>query len=301
MNILAIDIGGTFIKYACMDEELRFLSRGKVPTPQEGREQLIEAIGALYDSTPDAAGIAISMPGIIDSENGCCKMGGALRYNDGFHLRRRLSARCPVKISMENDAKCAAMAEAAAGSLKDVADGFVLIFGTMIGGGYIKDHKLHRGTHCSAGEVSYITTVRDGMAQRDTVWGNRCGTPRLCAMFAEKKGLPPEEVDGIRVFEAVHSGDADAAACLQTFTKEIAVQLFNLQTILDPERFAIGGGISAQPIFIESIRAHLRAMYAECPYQVPHAEVVACKFQNDANLVGAVQCFLDTFQSETRG
>ena len=63
---------------------------------------------------------------------------------------------------MENDAKCAALAEATVGSLKDVNDGFVLIFGTMIGGGYIKDHKVHRGLHFSAGEVSYITTDRDG-------------------------------------------------------------------------------------------------------------------------------------------
>lgn len=293
MNVLAIDIGGTFLKYACMDEEMRFLSRGKIPTPQEGREELIEAIGELYDRTPDVEGIAISMPGIIDAENGYCMMGGALGYNDGFYLRRRLYERCPVKIHMENDANCAAVAEAAAGSLQDVSDGFVLIFGTMIGGGYIKDHKLHRGRHFSAGEVSYITTVRDGTADRDTVWGNRCGTPRLCAMYAGKKGLPPETVDGIKVFEAVHRRDGDAIACLRAFTKEIAVQLFNLQMVLDPDRFAIGGGISAQPILIEYIRDHLEAMYAQCPYHVPRGEVVACKFQNDANLVGALRCFLD--------
>lgn len=292
MKILAIDIGGTFIKYACMDEEMRFLSRGKIPTPQENREQLIDAIGRLYDESPEAEGIAISMPGIIDVENGYCVMGGALRYNDDFYFRRRLYERCPVKIHMENDAKCAAMAEASAGSLKDVSDGFVLIFGTMIGGGYIKNHKLHKGRHFSAGEVSYITTVRDDMANADTVWGNRCGTPRLCAMYAEKKGFLAEEVDGVRVFEAVNAGDEEAMSCLQAFTKEIAVQLFNLQNVLDPERFAIGGGISAQPVFIDCIRNHLKALYADCPYNVPHAEVVRCRFRNDANLIGAVQCFL---------
>ena len=203
MRVLSVDIGGTFIKYACMDEDMQFLSRGKVETPQDGREQLIEAIGQLYDSTPGLDGITISMPGIIDAENGICRMGGALRYNDGFRMRERLHERCPVKICMENDAKCAALAEAAAGSLRDVEDGFVLIFGTMIGGGYIKDHKLHRGKHFSAGEVSYITTVRDGMAQYDTVWGNRCGTPGLCAMFAGKKGLPPVKRTGRRGLKIV--------------------------------------------------------------------------------------------------
>lgn len=292
MQILVVDIGGTFIKYACMTENMDILSRGKVKTPENSREELIETIGKIYDEVPKAEGIAISMPGIIDSENGYCSMGGALRYNDDFYLRHSLYQRCPVKIVMENDAKCAAMAEAAVGSLKDVEDGFVLIFGTMIGGGFIKNHTLHRGRHFSAGEVSYINTGRDEMPTFANVWGNRCGTSALCKMYAEKKKIAPETVDGVMVFERVNAREAEAVECLQKFTKEIAVQLFNIQTIVDPERFAIGGGISAQPIFIEYIRKNLEELYAKCPYHVPHAEVVSCKFQNDANLVGALQCFL---------
>lgn len=292
MKILVVDIGGTFIKYACMTEDMSILDRGKVKTPESGREELIEAIGKIYDEMPEIEGIAISMPGIIDSENGHCSMGGALRYNDDFYLRHSLYQRCPVKIHMENDAKCAAMAEAAVGSLKDVRDGFVLIFGTMIGGAFIKDHCLHRGSHFSAGEVSYIDTARDGMPTFTNVWGNRCGTSALCKMYAKKKSLNPKTVDGVMVFDGVNSQEPDALECLQDFTKEIAVQLFNIQTILDPERFAIGGGISAQPVFIDYIRKNLKELYAECPYHVPHAEVVSCKFQNDANLVGALQCYL---------
>lgn len=292
MQILVVDIGGTWIKYACMTENMDILNRGKVKTPQSGREKLIETIGKIYDQMPEAEGIAISMPGIIDSENGYCFMGGALRYNDDFYLRQSLYERCPVRIVMENDAKCAAMAEAAVGSLKDVEDGFVLIFGTMIGGAFIKNRRLHRGRHFAAGEVSYINTGREEMPTFSNVWGNRCGTSGLCRMYAQKKKLAPESVDGIMVFEGVKRQEADAMECLQRFTKEIAVQLFNIQTILDPERFAIGGGISAQPVFIEYIKNNLTELYAGCPYQVPHAEVVSCKFQNDANLIGALQCFL---------
>ncbi len=292
MKVLVVDIGGTYIKYACMKENMEILERGKVRTPQDGREALVETIGTIYDQMENVDGIAISMPGIIDSENGYCCMGGALRYNDDFYLKRHLYQRCPVKIHMENDAKCAAMAEATVGSLKDVEDGFVLIFGTMIGGGFIKNHTLHRGKHFSAGEVSYINTKRDEVPGVETVWGNRCGTPRLCKMYAEKKNLKAEEVDGIKVFEGVHAQEKEALECLQDYTKEIAIQIFNLQNILDPERFSIGGGISAQPIFIEYIKNNLKTLYAECPYYVPRAEVVSCKFQNDANLIGALQCFL---------
>ena len=81
---------------------------------------------------PDVEGIANSMPGIIDTETGYCVMGGALSYNDDFYFRHVLYERCPVRIVIENDAKCAAMAEAGMGALKGVNDGLVLIFGTMI-------------------------------------------------------------------------------------------------------------------------------------------------------------------------
>ncbi len=297
MEVLVVDIGGTFIKYARMTEEMAILARGKEKTPSS-REGPIEVIGRLYDKNPGVEGIAISMPGIIDSKNGYCAMGGALRYNDDFYIRHALYQRCPVKIYIANDGKCAAMAEAAAGSLKDVDDGFVLIFGTMIGGGYIKDHQLHFGKHFAGGEVSYINTQKDSSPTPDAVWGNQCSTPRLCRMYAERKGLDPDGVDGIRVFDAVNAGEAEALDCLQRFTREIAVQIFNIQTVLDVERFAIGGGISAQPVFIDYIKSNLKTLYMECPYYVPQAEVVSCKFQNDANLIGALQCFLAYLSSE---
>lgn len=292
MQILSIDIGGTFLKYACMTEDMAILTRGKIPTPQTGREALVEAIGQIYDTMPQVAGIAISMTGIIDSGNGLVVMGGPLAYNTGFSMGERLHRRCPVPIYMENDAKCAAMAEATVGALKDVRDGFVLLFGTMIGGGYIRDHRVYRGKHFSAGEVSYINT-RPGEAPNDAnVWGRRCGIPHLCAQFAAQKGLEPAQVDGVSFFAAAASGDRIALDCLDDYTAQIAAQIFNLQTVLDPERFAIGGGISAQPLFLEYIRRNLDQLYTACPYAIPRAQVVACQFRNDANLIGALQCYL---------
>lgn len=294
MNILSVDIGGTAVKYALMNPDMRFITHGSVPTACN-REDLIELIGRLFDRSNDCGGIAISLPGIIDSENGHIVMGGALRYNDDFYLREALSERCPVPIYMENDAKCAALAEAAAGSLRDVSNGIVLIFGTMIGGGLIQDHKLYRGNHFAAGEVSYIISDRSGTPSYEGVWGNRCGVPELCRLYAEKKGIDNKVVNGRIVFEALKAGDHAASEALNQYSSQIAVQIFNLQTVFDPDRFAIGGGISVQPAFIESIRSHLKNLYAVCPYFVHQAEVVACKFQNDANLYGAFQCF-ESFQ-----
>ena len=291
MKVLTIDIGGSFTKYARMTEDMEILSRGKIPTPQSGRDALLDALVSLYEED-SVEGITISLPGIIDAENGYVVMGGALRYNDDFYLRHALFQRCRTKIHLENDAKCAAMAEASAGSLKDVSDGFVLIFGTMIGGAFIHDHRLLRGRHFSAGEVSYITTIRNGYPDQDVVFGNRCGVPRLCRKYADRKRLSLDAVDGVRLFQDAQAGDEIALDCINEFAHEIAVQIFNIQTVLDPERFAIGGGISAQPMLIEAIRKNLKTLYSVCLYDIPQAEVVACQFQNDANLYGALHCFL---------
>ena len=291
MKILTADIGGTYIKYARMTENMEILSRGKIPTPQSGREALLDALAEVYAEEP-VDGIALSVPGIIDAENGIVVMGGALRYNDGFRLCDALAQRCPTRIRIENDAKCAAMAEAAAGSLRDVSDGFVLIFGTMVGGAYIHDHRLVYGRHFSAGEISYINPVCDGYPEQEAVFGNRSGVPALCRNYARRKRLDPESVDGVRLFQNIQAGDETALACLNEYAHEVAVQIFNIQTILDPERFALGGGISAQPLFLEAIRNSLKKLYSVCPYGIPQAEVVACTFQNDANLYGALQCFL---------
>ena len=290
MKILAIDIGGTFIKYARMTESMEILTRGRIPTPQSGRDELIDALASLYGEEP-VDGIAISLPGIIDTEKGKIIMGGALRYNDGFNLRSALQERCPVPISMENDAKCAALAEATDGSLKDVPNGMVLVFGTMIGGALIQNHQLYRGSHFSAGEVSYLITDRAGIPTPDGVWGNRCGVPRLCRLYAQAKNLPEKEVNGEIVFNAINAGEPEAEECLRVYAYEIAVQIFNLQNLYDPDRFAIGGGISTQPVFIKAIRDSLKQLYAACPYEVRQAEAVTCKYNNDANLYGAMRCF----------
>lgn len=293
MKVLVIDIGGTYIKYALMDESFTINHKNKVKTPKDSKDSLIATIKSLYDNFDEVDGIAISMPGIIDSNTGYCYMGGALSYNNEFHLKKALYEACKTIIHIENDAKCAAMAEASLGALKDCNDGFVLIFGTMIGGAFIKDHKLHKGKHFSAGEVSYVNTLRDEIPGRDHIWGNRCSVDRLCKLYADKKQLDLNTIDGICLFNAIKENDLDAIEALDIYTREIAIQIFNLQTVLDVERFAIGGGISAQEIFIEYIKKNLDILYQESLFKIPPTEIVCCQYQNDANLIGALKCFID--------
>ena len=70
-NYLVFDIGGTFIKYALMDEEYRILEQGKTPSPTKSLDELLDALeetGRQYAQRYQ--GIAISMPGCIDMRQG---------------------------------------------------------------------------------------------------------------------------------------------------------------------------------------------------------------------------------------
>ena len=292
MKVLTVDIDGTYIRYACMDEFMNIGKRGKIFTPQEGRKALIEAIARIFEAIGNAQGIAISMPGIIDSVKGYCAMGGALRYNDDFYFRDALYERCKTKIYIENNAKCAAMAEAAVGSLADVEDGFLLIFSTMIGGAYIRDHKLYKGKHFAAGEVSYIILNSNNKLGDENLWGRSFGIPKFLQRYAAIKGMDIETVDLLTIFDEVNRGEPDAQDCLEWYTQEIAVRIFNLQTVLDVEKFSIGGELAKYPAFMENLSINLKILYRDCPFKLPQAELVTSKFYHDANLIGALQCWL---------
>lgn len=292
MKVLTVDIDGTYLRYACMDEFMNIERRGKIFTPQEGRAELIEAIGRIFEAVGDAEGIAVSMPGIIDSQRGYCAMGGALRYNDDFYFRDALYERCKTKIHVENNAKCAAMAEAAVGSLMDDEDGFVLIFSTMIGGGYIRNHRLYKGKHFAAGEVSYIILNSGKKLDDENLWGRSFGVPKFLQRYSEVKNMDIETIDLLTIFDAVQKEEPEAVTCLQWYTEEIAARIFNIQTVLDVEKFSIGGEPAKYPAFMEYLRGNLEKLYAECPFKLPQAQVVTSKFYSDANLIGALQCWL---------
>ena len=291
MKILSVDVGGTYIKFASMNEKAEIFSRGKIPTPQKSHADFLNAIFEIFKSN-NFEGIAISMPGIIDAQKGLCITSGALAYNDGKFISTELEKICGVKVTIENDANCAALAEAKIGSLADVSDGFVMVFGTMIGGAIIKNREVQRGKNFLAGEISFLMqSFAEDFSDKKFFWED-CSVKSLLENFMLKKNLS-EKISGENFFYAAENGDSDALNCLEIFTKKIALQIFNIQIILDIEKFAIGGGISERKIFIDYIRDSLKKVYSQCSINFPQVEVVPCKFRNDANLIGAMFNFFN--------
>ena len=158
-SVLAIDIGGTFIKYGLIHENYRISNKGKVKTPNTTTEDFLNELKSLYDSyKEEIRGIAISAPGRI-SEEGVMLTAGILEYLEGFNLAQELSEVCDgISVTVENDGKAAALCEATIGSGKDYPNSVALIFGTGIGGGVIINKEILRGCYLIAGEFSPLFT-----------------------------------------------------------------------------------------------------------------------------------------------
>jgi predicted NBD/HSP70 family sugar kinase len=293
VNYLVLDVGGSSIKYSMMTKSGEFLDTGKKVTPLDSFDTFRETIGEIYDKySSDIQGMAISMPGIIDGVTGYAYTGGALEYNENRNIVKELKERCPCNIVIENDGKCAALAEAWKGSLEYCNDGIVIVLGTGVGGGIIKNRKIHRGKHFSAGEFSYIQTNLNDSYNLEGLWGNISGNSALIKRVSEIKNIPIEELDGIKVFEYMENEDKEVLDILDRFTKNIAVQIYNLQCIYDAEKIAIGGGISANDILIEYIKKNVDEYYNILNLSIPRAEVVRCKYGNDSNKIGALYNYL---------
>lgn len=301
MIYLAIDIGGTFIKYALVNDKIEILEKSKLKTPCEddgGLDRLIEIISNIYNQYSERVeGIAISMPGILDSNKGYCYTGGSLPYISKNNIVEILENRLNIPVTIENDGKCAALAEKWCGSLKDVTNGAVVILGTGVGGGLIIDKKIYKGHNFSAGEFSYIIENNQLPQKYSSYWGSTGAYTELLKLVEEETGMDSKILDGYTVFEMANKGDKKVLRALEIYTKKLAMEIYNLQVLLDLDLIAIGGGISKQPILIEYLQKNIEDFCENNPIKelspfIPKPKVTTCKFHNDSNLIGALYNFL---------
>ena len=126
----------------------------------------------------------------------------------------------------------------------------------------------------------------------ESMWYGLNGSHALIRKTAYVKGVAPESINGEDVFRWANAGDPDVLRVLDRFTAATAVMLRNLQLIFDPERIAIGGGISRQPLLLEYIQRNLDYIdRLAARHGMPKPQVTTCRFFNEANLVGAYAYF----------
>lgn len=289
---IAVDVGGTLIKYALLSKDAEILEKGEVPTPKNQTDYL-QALCLIYEKYKDVGeAMVMSAPGRIDAENGYFHTAGALHFMNQTNLRDLLKQHMPIPFSVINDAKSAALAELWKGSMKGIQHGSLITLGTGIGGAMIIDGKLYQGHTFAAGEYSNIAVDLLHPQAENNAWAYAGSVPRLVARYAKEKDLQ-DQITGKDFFIALANQDEVAKTLFHEFIQLIAMGIYSLQSIIDVQRYAIGGGISQQPIVIESLRQALQTIFDEHPFTpASMPEIVPCTFGNDANLIGALYHYL---------
>lgn len=288
---LVFDIGGTVIKYGLMEETGEIIKKFNFSAQEiTSLEMFVAKIKEIYlNYQGKVEGIAFSSPGVIDAKAGIIKIIVAHPYLQGVCLTEEISKACDnLKVTVENDAKCAGLAETWIGNAKDNQDAIVVVLGTGIGGTIIKNKQIHHGKNLFAGEISTIIVAYDKETNKALTWSDIASTTALCKRCA--KVLNIESIDGYQIFELLNNNNPLIRQEMEDFCLDIAIQLYNLQYIYDPEVILIGGGISKQPALITMINEAVAKINQETN-QLVVPNVTNCKFDNDANLIGALYHF----------
>lgn len=297
LNYLAIDIGGTNVKYGIVNRAGQLIEKHSEPTQSVDLAsflQQLKVITAQY--IHDVKGIGISVPGKVDHTDDTIYGGGALQFLDKINLPQMLKLSIPVAV--ENDGKSAALSELWLGNLKGVKNGAAIVLGTGVGGGLILNGELFSGTHFQAGELSFLSY------HVDLPWQKMIGTLGSAVNMIERIATEinlPDKHNGLQVFEAINRHDEKAWPLFQAYVTEIALLIHNVQSVVDLQRYLIGGGISAQPIVATEIKKAYQKLFAHrqiIANTLTPAEIMSSKFSNDANLYGAIYHLLLVINDE---
>lgn len=291
-HYLCIDVGGSSIKYGVIDSEANIIETESVKAPKtlEDMYQVFESAFHKYESY-DLQGVALSMPGAVDSETGIIGGSSAYDYIHGPCIKQYLEDKLNLRVEMENDANCAALAEVWKGAGEDVEDCCFIVCGTGIGGAVVKDKRIHKGIHLHGGEFGYMIADFNYETKEMETWSTVGSTVAVLRGIAKDKGVDIETLDGREIFDHYHD-DIIYEKYVDRFYWALANGIYNLQYAYDPEKIIIGGGISIRADLLEEVNKRLDVIFKNFTHALIKPVVLTCHYHNDANLIGALFHFL---------
>lgn len=285
---LAFDIGGTYIKYGIIQKTGELLYHAKVSTPSN-LEGLLSVIEKVYDENQDIDGVGISSPGAVSPE-GVIYGSSALPYIHGPNLKYLIQNKIQKQIHLENDANCVANAELWNGHAKGKNRVAVVVIGSGIGGALIHQGKVEHGGHLQAGEFGYMLMQ---VGDQWKSWSDIASTRALRERVSNLKNISSKQMySGEQIFDLESAGDHECREAIRDFYFYLALGLYNVQHLYDPDLILIGGGISERTNFKSEIESQLTDINIKVNQESMIPRVEICAFRQHANLFGAVYHYL---------
>ena len=306
---IGIDLGGTNVKYALIDNEGVFHFDGILPSMAEVSAeavigQLAEAVSQVKKVAAlngiDLKGVGIGTPGIVD-ETGRVVVGGAenIRGWENIALAGRLEEISGLPVRMGNDANLMGLGETVFGAGRGASDVVFITVGTGIGGAVVIGGKLFAGYAGRGTELGHVPLIADGekcacgsVGCLEHYASASALVRRFCdRMKRESPAFDPGNVHGKYIVDLYRQGDAVAVESLDEHCDFLGHGIAGFINIFSPQKVVIGGGLSqAGEFYISKVReAAMKYSMRDCAV---NTEIVAAELGNRAGCLGAASLVL---------
>ena len=300
---IGIDLGGTFIKYAVIDEEGHFLYNGKLPslasTSKDAvigqlKSAMTECIHFANTANITLCGIGIGTPGITDETNR--RVSGGAENITGWEnvpLADILEKETGLPVSVANDANMMGLGEQAFGAAKGCSDVLFITVGTGIGGAIIIDSKLYGGYKNRGTEIGHIPLIANGepcacgsVGCLETYASTTALVRRFVRRCKEQNIQLEREPDGKSIIKLYLESHPVAVESMNEHWSFLGHGIAGLVNIFSPQKIVIGGGISeAGDFYIARIEQEV-ALYSIADCRV-NTKICAAMLGNKAGTMGA--------------
>lgn len=306
MHAIGIDIGGTKIAGAVVDETGTIIAEDRVPTDATDAALIESAVVDMvqrFSAEYEACAVGVAAAGFIDAAQSSVYYAPNINWRNE-PVRHNLERQISLPIIIENDANAAGWAEFVHGAGALSSDMVMLTIGTGVGGAIVHNDNLIRGGFGMAGELGHIRLIPDGLPCGCGASGclEQYGSGRALQRFCYDviRAAEPEaralteaananggELNGKIVGGLIQEEDPGALSALRVLGTHLGVAAASLGAVLDPQIFVIGGGVAqAGELLLDPIREAYRAHHPAHGYH-PEAEFTIAQLVNDAGVVGA--------------
>ena len=304
-----VDIGGTTVKIGLFDKQGNVLDKWEIPTNKENdgvailpdiAESLKKKMEEKRIAKEELAGIGMGAPGAVDDKG--TLVGGAVNIGwKPFNIPESMRAYIDVPVKAANDANAAAFGEMWKGGGQGYHNMVAVTLGTGVGGGIIIGGQILTGATGAGGEIGHIhlnddETEECGCKKKGCLgqYASATGIVRLArrrlAKDDKKSVLRQDDITAKAVFDAVKAGDEVAIEIAKQFGEYLGKGLAVVASVVNPEIFVIGGGVSkAGEILLSFVEPEFKK-YAFTPCS--GAGFALAKLGNDAGIFGAAGLIL---------
>lgn len=310
---IGIDVGGTNLVAAVVDEQNQIVARAKRKTAESATvEQLCDDLVLLAREAAENAGlgedeaeyVGIGFPGSVDRKNGLVLYTPNAPFRD-TPIRDWFHKSWNVPVYVGNDANCASLGEYYAGAARGKHSAVVVTLGTGVGIGAVVEGQSFLGLNGNGMEGGHTVIVVDGVpcnCGRRGCWEQYASATALKRLTREEMERSPDSalwqlcegslsnVGGRTAFQAARSGDEAGKRVVGLYLKYLAAGLTNLVNIFQPEVLCLGGGVSNEgdDLFLEPLRDLVAGeRYNTRQKDIPQTLLVKCQLGNDAGVIGA--------------